>query len=101
LFVATNLLAASSQRRYAINARVFTSGARDLACKRNAGWHTRDPSFRLKNGSARDDATLSLAFTKIQTEPLPNGVQQSQADNLSDNHCEHDVSRKNVWFFAV
>ena len=40
-------------------ARAFTSGPRDLPCN---GFLQGDPSLRLKNGFARDDATWRDGF---------------------------------------
>ena len=37
-------------------ARAFTSGPRDLAWNQSLGRSARDPSLRLKDGFARDDA---------------------------------------------
>ena len=53
--------------------RAFTSGARNLARRFKLPWQsTRDPSLRLKNGFARDDATERQECPReIQPEALP------------------------------
>jgi hypothetical protein len=50
-------------------ARAFTGGPRDLAALSRSS--PRDPSLRLKDGFARDDA---IEVVKIQTEPTPIGI---------------------------